>query len=489
MFPTIRADKLTVDEKGNIDVSGSHISNETFSRSTLDTREIRAEISGQWTGNDNYDFNNLGVAVVTSATADVYALRLRLRARRPLVAYRLQPSNLPPDHNIITFPINKAYTKQGCLDGRRGLEADLDYLKANGREQSYYKPVEAYAMKKRIVEERQALQAEFETYQAGALDRLTTFTSSLNTDFSQGAVPGFSQSDSDRKFDVAKQRLMSLPSRAVRNLVNEYVWSAQGGFYSLSQEAIDYHQTELGSSLTYRGSIGGGLNSDVVVGMLATSLTSDLMAGMHLNLTNTKDSSEETTVSLLCDLAPSMDLRVRNTEAGGANTGAIGNEFSGLRPGAVDGYRWMTFMLEPDAENTRVFFRQVVDPLWLSSSADPGAVALRSCTNRDTGRAWRVMHHVTYVSRVLPRVTSVQDQLATATDDEPMMDIMASDVVAANFQLLKSLAPIVSVAKSQAELPLPVREGLSQLFPTLAVHDQLVSKVIELAAKYYDVPA
>ncbi|KAK1994705.1 hypothetical protein LX36DRAFT_713701 [Colletotrichum falcatum] len=113
------------------------------------------------------------------------------------------------------------YTKQSCLD------PDRDYLTVQGRDQRYYKSARAYTMKRRIVEERQALQAEFETYQNGALERLTSLYR------------------------------MSLSSRAVRNLVSQYLWSAQGGFYSLSQEATDYHQTELGSTLSYQGAIAG----------------------------------------------------------------------------------------------------------------------------------------------------------------------------------------------------------------------------------------
>ncbi|KDN62301.1 hypothetical protein CSUB01_11331 [Colletotrichum sublineola] len=178
----------------------------------MDAREVCAEISGQWTSNDNYDFNNLGIAVFKSATADVYALRLRLCGWRPLLVYCLRPSNLPYDLSIITLPINKAYTKQGCLDGRCGLDADSDILRVAVSTPSPRKP-----------------------------------------------------------------------------------------------PAI-YHQTELGGTFSYRGAIGGGLSYDIIVGLVTTSLTADLMGGLHMNLTNTKDSSEETTVSPLFDLNPSMFL-------------------------------------------------------------------------------------------------------------------------------------------------------------------------------------
>jgi hypothetical protein len=102
--------------------------------------------TGQWRSVETYDFNNVGLAVVTSTTADVYALRLHLRDVRPLIAYDIRPSNLPPDKNIIAFPISPKYVKQGCLDGMSGTESDPDYPPYE-RYKSYYKPGEAYALK------------------------------------------------------------------------------------------------------------------------------------------------------------------------------------------------------------------------------------------------------------------------------------------------------------------------------------------------------
>jgi large repetitive protein len=70
-------------------------------------------------------------------------------------------------------------------------------------------------------------------------------------------------------------------------------------------------------------------------------------------------------------------------------------------PGKVDAYRFMTFYLPPSADNATAFESDVVDQEWLKSSSDPNAVALRGASTKDSG-VWRVLHRVTYVSRVPP---------------------------------------------------------------------------------------
>jgi hypothetical protein len=69
-------------------------------------------------------------------TADIFALRLRLKGRRPLVGYQIRPNvDIPRDKNIIAFPIDPRYVKQGTLDGRRGLKADPTYAKTTSQGQ------------------------------------------------------------------------------------------------------------------------------------------------------------------------------------------------------------------------------------------------------------------------------------------------------------------------------------------------------------------
>ena len=67
--------------------------------------------------------DNTGMALVQSQTADVFALRLVHTGA--LVAYQMRPNpDIPKDWNVLTFPIDPHYVKQGTLDGKVGLEPD-----------------------------------------------------------------------------------------------------------------------------------------------------------------------------------------------------------------------------------------------------------------------------------------------------------------------------------------------------------------------------
>jgi hypothetical protein len=77
-------------------------------------------------------------------------------------------------------------------------------------------------------------------------------------------------------------------------------------------------------------------------------------------------------------------------------------------PGKVDGYRFMTFYLAPKPQNFDRFFEQIVDPEWLNGQGKyaaeygPNARALREARSKPN-EVWRVLHRVTYVSRIPPR--------------------------------------------------------------------------------------
>ena len=110
------------------------------------------KLTGNWKKNPNggqsYESANTGLALVESEVADVFALRLKMRgAAAPLVAYQMRPNpDIPKDRTLISFLINSAYTKQGCLDEKFGMDADKDYPlpKDAPKDASYYKPLEAY---------------------------------------------------------------------------------------------------------------------------------------------------------------------------------------------------------------------------------------------------------------------------------------------------------------------------------------------------------
>lgn len=450
-----------------MDVSGSKLSNATVTKTDLSNVELRSETTGQWSGNDSFEFNNLGIALVTSATVDLYALRLCLKDRRPVIAYQLLPSGIPVDKNLITFPINKNYTKQGCLDGRKGLESDPDFL-GSSREQSYYRPTEAYALKDRIEKEHAELQAEFETFQGVALLELKGVVDHV----AQALEPGNASQRSEDLTNRATKYLTALPSRAKRNLANEFVWSAQGGFYSLSQETIDYRQTEVGSTFNYRDSFGGGIDFDNTLAVVATSASADLLSGLHANYTLTKDAATESTCQIMCDLPPCMDLRDRDASG----------DYTSLRKGAVTDYRFMTFYLEPDTWNTNFFFNQVVDPIWLAESQDLDAQALRSCSDKQNGRAWRIMHRVTYVQRALPIIRAPQDQ-QEATSPPPGLPSIDT-----NFQMLKMIAPHLSDEPAGAEMT-KLKQSLLALYPVLGRKGTRWDLLFGVVSRYFDLTA
>lgn len=135
---------------------------------------------------------------------DLFALRPS--RNNALVSYQLRPNpDIPKDWNIITFPLNNTYTKQGTLDGKVGskpdgsVQTDADYPSATVYAQhSYFKPKEAYSLKKRIDREQQELESYYQQY--------TTATKLAGS-----SVPG---------------------QISTRNLANTYVWTASSGFFS-----------------------------------------------------------------------------------------------------------------------------------------------------------------------------------------------------------------------------------------------------------------
>jgi hypothetical protein len=195
-----------------------------------------------------------------------------------------------------------------------------------------------------------------------------------------------------------------MPSRANRNLCNEYVWSAPAGLYSVSSQNIDSRHIEQGGTAKWSSKQTIGFSADVFVLGFNVSGGMDLPSGMTVHLNTSKTSITETGFEITTELPGAMDLRLVE------NTGYLAKSAANtpMKVGAVTDYRFMTFYLESSADNMRIFFNQVVDPVWLASN-DPDAIALRQCSNRDTGLAWRVLHRVTYVSRVMAQITSVQD--------------------------------------------------------------------------------
>ncbi|ARF53258.1 hypothetical protein B1H19_02945 [Streptomyces gilvosporeus] len=147
-------------------------------------------------------------------------------------------------------------------------------------------------------------------------------------------------------------------------------------------------------------------------------------------------------------------------------------------PDKVDAYRFLSFHLGEDTEHFDTFFHKVVDPSWLENGTDPNAAALRQARQSDRKPpCWRVMHRVTFVSRLLPPVPP--------TDAPPLERTMRELDLDSNYELVRRLDPYVrAAATGRTELTGAVRTALGTYLPELQPHAE---DVIAFLAQYYGV--
>jgi hypothetical protein len=370
-------------------------------------------------GNRYYSLGNTGYALVKSKTADIYLLRLA--HNNALVSISWQPNpDIPEDVNIIPFPINPLYTKQGVLDGKFGDTTDDHYPQAQGAygEYSYFKPREAYRLKKKIEREKATLQSYFEDSfdvsktngHFAAVAATTGVVNSLLNYMLPGAGPAISSIFNQTAGQLAtqvgynntqlKEDLAAMGSQ--RNLANTYVWTIEGGFYAESTEVTETQQETFASetSLSLSGSLGWELELEGGAGFTQTDL---LTTGSSFTLTKskTKESSTSFGLDVSVDIPTSPRYKYGGTDGRSLVKGLIS-------PGTVDAYRFMSFYLEPKGKNFTDLFTEVIDPIWLAQNPDPNAQALRQAAgNIDKAKpCWRILHRVTYVSRILPEFTA-----------------------------------------------------------------------------------
>ncbi|MFJ5881761.1 LamG-like jellyroll fold domain-containing protein [Kitasatospora cineracea] len=417
---------------------------------------------------------NTGMALVQSQTADVFALRLAHTGA--LVAYRMLPNpDIPADWNIIHFPINPRYTKQGTLDGAVGFDdhgkvTDPDYpTAANYGEYSYFKPRDAYALKRRITRDQQRLQAYYESIstevghdsgnpaaeaQAKAVLRSMGMSAELQSSGGSGGsatATGFSH----------------------RDLVNTYVWTAQGGFFAETTEATDAVSETTSGSYSFTYSYGGSFDLNFGAFGLGWAFHLDASRGGGFSTTRAKGKESSRSFGLDVQCAPSHDLQRRDGN-GKPLYDAAGKPV--LMPGKVDAYRFLTFYLGENSANFDDFYHKVVDPLWLSGSNAPDAAALRQ-TRQSSAKppCWRVLHRVTYISRVLAPVPP--------PGAPPLERAMRTENIASNYELIKRLEPYVrSAATSSANLAAVTRDALAAQLPELLPH---AAEITEYLGHYF----
>lgn len=441
--------------KQAIDISNGCVNNEVRASTTNMNMEMGVQLTGLWDPADDInksnkeDFmpSNTGLALVESEVADVFALRLQMRGPiTPLIAYQMRPNpDIPKDRNLVSFEINPAYTKQGCLDGRRGLEHDPDYppLASAPKDASYYKPAEAYALRERIRRAEEQRQGEFDRY----------------------SVLNWSK---------------DIPQRTHRNICNSYVWTADGGTFQETHSTLDMVQSEVGGNLNTRFGNGMSFEAELAFSTVLATSEVDAMYSTHFNFNMTKESSSEEGFELEVESPPPVDIRIKDPQTGKYVK----------RPGAVDAYRWMSFWLEPSTEATDTFFEQVLDPVWLEESTEANAQVLRSLREalaKETGnartKAWRVLHRCTYVSRVPEKLEQRPSSVAAVSHKEEKKSTLLADV-ACNWLLIQKLEPFARGAKSKAQLADFLKPHVMKLFPSLIAQTRLYVQVLELIADY-----
>jgi len=460
--------EVTPGLKASFELSKSQLNETSISSARNRTQNLKLELRGVWEDNDPSGYinaavgrrfipSNLGLALVESDTMDMYALRLE--HNNALVGYRMIPNpNIPKDVNLIPFPLNPWYTKQGTLDGKVGVkedgsvQCDPDYPNASVYgEYSFYKPKEAYTLKKRIERQRTELETYYESYRTPKSPYSPT-------------VP-----ETKELF--------------ARNIANTYIWTADGGFFAESTEVMEAMHYSSSGIYSFQGMAGPSVDLVLKLGSVAIKFQLDALFGGHVEHIRTKEKDTEKSFSLEVEADPESDLQLYiNTDAEKAKYSRI-NEGGGaydqqgnpvMRPGKVDAYRFMTFFLESEKRNFEDFVNKVVDPIWLSQSTTPNARALRQATAVDGG-CWRIMHRVTFVSRIFEEF----EKSSALEKAVKKLDINS------NYELIKTLEPFVQSKRGDfVQFSAAVRAAIQAYLPELIPHEELI---LQFMCDYYQV--
>ena len=340
--------------------------------------------------------DNVGYALVKSMTADLYMVKLK--GRNTLVKMTMVPNlDIPEDMNIIDFPIDSQYIKNGSLDGKVGLKDDPD-----ARNKSYFKPLEAYSLKRQIEKEDKQMEAYFKQFDTDDLSKNGGFSK-----FKDDKIPA------NPSYNW-KERLSK------RNICNTYAWTAGGGMYTEQKGLMDTYTESFSGNWSQNFS--AGLHIDIAAAVFVGYYGEfDAMIGSPIEVTSVKSNENSTSFELLSEVKPDWFLKKPTVENDSVSYS------KNLAPGKVDGYRFMSFYMAPNEKNYDTFFGKVVDKNWYSNSMHPNAVALREASAEANG-VWRVLHRVTYVSRIPPEFQPVPDENLTP-DITPPANLSSNTII------------------------------------------------------------
>jgi hypothetical protein len=231
-----------------------------------------------------------------------------------------------------------------------------------------------------------------------------------------------------------QKRMEDIQIRAgKRNIVNTYVWDADGGLRAEQQSFANTVEHTIGGSF--------GLNAGLgVEGKFAAGAAVELTTQATVNLTQTMSKTE----------ARSKGFQLNVDLSGLEYKGITDYKDRPILPGEkVDRYRFMSFYLEGSTNHFQDFFNYVVDPEWLASN-DEEARALREAQAGKPNKAWRVLHRVTYVER--PALMGFGHDVrklraaAETSENQKLMDKIG-DLEKKNQELEKKLDQILDYLK------------------------------------------
>ncbi|MEM8858840.1 MAG: hypothetical protein AAGD96_10995 [Chloroflexota bacterium] len=346
-----------------------------------------------------YVYDNMGYALVKSGVANIYSMKMRKTGN--LIGITMLPDpEIKEDYNIIMFPISPNYTKQGTLDGMIGFKKDEDWKTSPAGRGSYFKPHEVNNLEKQIDAYEAKLLANYANFNARGLGKkIVGPFKKASLENSLGVI----ENGIEIPYDFGKQI-------SKRNLVNTYVWSSAGGFFTEQQETGIVREESLGGS--YSGRFGLGISGDlkVLVGGVGGAFSANYLLGNSVETKIVKTKKEGHNFGL--DVALNVEGFLRKYTGNSRQLYSKDDV-----PGKVTGYRFKTFYLTPDKKHFQTFWNKVVDQNWLQTSQDADAIALRQARG-NINHVWRVMHRVTYVSRV-PSKDKVNQ-----TDEKPTRSVI-----------------------------------------------------------------
>jgi hypothetical protein len=232
-----------------------------------------------------------------------------------------------------------------------------------------------------------------------------------------------------------QKRMESIQIRSgKRNIVNTYVWDADGGLRTEAQSFANTVEHTIGGSFGMNAGLG------VDSSFSAFGVDVELTAQATVNLTQTMSKTE----------ARSKGFQLNVDLSGLEYKGITDYKDRPILPGEkVDRYRFMSFYLEGSTNHFQDFFNYVVDPEWLASN-DEEARALREAQAGKPNKAWRVLHRVTYVER--PALMGFGHDVrklraaAETSENQKLMDKIG-DLEKKNQELEKKLDQILDYLK------------------------------------------